>query len=106
MDYSLILFYKHYNYHNFSYYSWSTAAPIIASLLVFKQPLPDSTMASLANNRLEPDRRRYSLREWSRWWSRSSSIERPINNIEEAYEEKAKQETEKVFFIFNLNFEF
>ncbi|CAJ0649797.1 3377_t:CDS:10 [Entrophospora sp. SA101] len=57
------------------------------------KPLPESTMASLANNRLEPDRRRYSLREWSRWWSRSSSIERPINNIRD--KEKAIQETEK-----------
>ncbi|CAJ0755694.1 4569_t:CDS:2 [Entrophospora sp. SA101] len=78
---------------NNNYYSWSTAAPIIASLLIFKKPLPESTMASLANNRLEPDRRRYSLREWSRWWSRSSSIERPINNIRD--KEKAIQETEK-----------
>ncbi|CAI2163136.1 14769_t:CDS:10 [Funneliformis geosporum] len=86
------------------YYSWPTAAPIIVSLLVYQKPLPDSTMANLSSNRLEElrssDQRRYSLRGWSRWWSRSSSpvpIEasekidkKPKNNVEKEDEKPTK----------------
>lgn len=57
--------------------------PLITSLLVFKKPLPEKVTASLSNNRLEDlrssDRRKYSLRNWSRWWSRSASPESEEN---------------------------
>ncbi|RIA99275.1 Lipin/Ned1/Smp2-domain-containing protein [Glomus cerebriforme] len=89
--------------YNNRYYSWQTAAPIIVSLLVFQKPLPDSTVADLSNNKLEglrssrsSDQRRYSLRGWSRWWSRSSIEapekidEKPKNNIEKEEKKPTK----------------
>ncbi|CAG8626013.1 10420_t:CDS:10, partial [Funneliformis mosseae] len=68
------------------------------------EPLPDSTMTNLSSNRLEElrssDQRRYSLRGWSRWWSRSSSplpIEasekidkEPKDNVEKENEKPTK----------------
>uniref|UniRef100_A0A1D1YV85 Nuclear elongation and deformation protein 1 n=2 Tax=Anthurium amnicola TaxID=1678845 RepID=A0A1D1YV85_9ARAE len=84
--------------YNNRYYSWQTAAPIIASLLVFQKPLPDSAIADLSDNKLRSsDQRRYSLRGWSRWWSRSSSplpIETPAK-IDEKPENDAEKEEKK-----------
>ncbi|PKC70831.1 LNS2-domain-containing protein [Rhizophagus irregularis] len=80
--------------YNSRYYSWQSAAPIIASLLVFQKPLPDSTVTDLYNNKCRSsDQRRYSLRGWSRWWSRSSSplpIEAPVK-----VDDKPKNDVEK-----------
>ncbi|GBB94675.1 hypothetical protein RclHR1_00240023 [Rhizophagus clarus] len=85
--------------YNSRYYSWQSAAPIIASLLVFQKPLPDSTVADLSDNKCRsPDQRRYSLRGWSRWWSRSSSplpIEAPVKVDEVPRNDVEKEEEEK-----------
>ncbi|CAG8709351.1 19843_t:CDS:10, partial [Racocetra persica] len=77
------------------YLTWATAAPLIISLVVFKKPLPDSTMTLLTSNRseeLRSNKRKYSLRGLSRWWSRSSSPQ-PVDTIEESNDEKAHNNT-------------
>ncbi|CAG8679067.1 9662_t:CDS:10 [Dentiscutata erythropus] len=69
------------------YLTWATAAPLIISLVVFKQPLPDSSMALLTSDNSE-DKRRYSLRGFSRWWNRSSS--KSADTIKENSEDEAQ----------------
>ncbi|CAG8531529.1 4268_t:CDS:10 [Paraglomus brasilianum] len=94
--------------YNDRYYTWTTASPLLVSLLAFQKPLPDSVLASLASSqrseghRLSNSHRRYSLRGLSRWWSRGSGKDgsgvRKMENMGEIDEDKMNQiqRTEKL----------
>ncbi|CAG8744744.1 34995_t:CDS:10, partial [Gigaspora margarita] len=75
------------------YHTWVTAAPLIISLVVFKQPLPDSSM-SLLNSSQSEDKRRYSFRGLRQWWR--SSSQKSVDTIEESNEDKARDNENKI----------
>ncbi|CAG8450681.1 17144_t:CDS:10 [Gigaspora rosea] len=75
------------------YHTWATAAPLIISLVVFKQPLPDSSMSLLNSNQSE-DKRRYSFRGLRQWWR--SSGQKSVDTIEESNEDKAQDNVDKI----------
>ena len=85
----------------YRYYTWTTASPLLVSLLAFQKPLPDSVLASLASSqrseghRLSNGQRRYSLRGLSRWWSLGSGkdgngVRKKMENMNEIDENKVR----------------
>ncbi|CAG8696593.1 10577_t:CDS:2, partial [Acaulospora colombiana] len=82
---------------NNRYYTWPNAAPLITSLIVFNKPLPETTETKSSGDRLEdlssPDRRKYSLRNWSHWWTRSASSQH--TGSKEIIKEDPKNEDKK-----------
>ncbi|RHZ77412.1 hypothetical protein Glove_180g112 [Diversispora epigaea] len=80
------------------YFTGPEILPLITSLLVFKKPLPEKVTTSLSNNRLEDLRssdRRYSLRNWSRWWSRSASSQHTDNEAKTKDDKTKNNNTEE-----------